>query len=131
MLGSARATLGQSANIRVTRRRSVLPRPSSAAPETRRPGDHHKQRSEALTRGRSISARGHRVVELLPFDFVVWTEDFANHAERITRYAKTNFPESPREVWLTGKLSERTRRELRKLGWTLHEQTLRTDPRAA
>jgi hypothetical protein len=70
-------------------------------------------------------AGGRRVVELMPFDFVVWTEDFANHVEHVTRYVRSNFHKSHWEVWLTGKLSDRTRQELRKRGWKAHEQALR------
>ena len=84
--------------------------------------------SEAGATG--VLASGHRIVELLPFDFVVWTEDFTNHADRITRYAATSSPRSPREIWSTGKLSERTRRELRKRGWTTraNKSRLREQP---
>jgi hypothetical protein len=70
-------------------------------------------------------ADGNRVIELLPFDFVVWTEDFANHVEHVTRYVRANFYGSHWEVWLTGQLSDRTRQELRKRGWKAHEQVLR------
>jgi hypothetical protein len=78
--------------------------------------------------GAGALAQGNRVVQLLPVDHMVWTDDLAGHVERVTRHAQTLSPTS-REVWLTGRVSDRVRNELRTRGWTVHERGLQLDPR--
>lgn len=78
--------------------------------------------------GAGALAKGNRVVQLLPVDYMVWTEDLATHADRITNQARTLSPAS-REVWLTGQVSDRARDELRGRGWTVRERSLQLDPR--
>ena len=62
------------------------------------------------------------------WNYMVWTADLADHADRITTQARTAVPGAKREVWLTGQLSQRARDELRARDWTVHERGLRLDP---
>ena len=61
---------------------------------------------------------------LFPLDYIVWTEGFAGHFDRITKRAEKDFPARNRELWLTGSASPRTLTELRDRGWTVHEKSL-------
>jgi hypothetical protein len=71
----------------------------------------------------AVLARG-RVVYLLPVDYLVWTEDLARDvAEAATRARRENAL-ARREIWLTGRASERTRSELRDRGFELREGAL-------
>lgn len=69
-----------------------------------------------------------RVLQILNVDHMVWTADLANHADRITAQARSEFSGAKPEVWLTGQVSPRTRDEFRARGWTVHEGGLRLDP---
>ena len=69
-----------------------------------------------------------RILQILNVDYMVWTQDLADHADRITAQARTAFPGARPEVWLTGQVSPRARDELRARGWTVHERGLRLDP---
>jgi hypothetical protein len=69
-----------------------------------------------------------RILQILNVDYMVWSQDLANHADRITAQARTEFPGARPEVWLTGAMSPRARDELRARGWTVHERGLRLDP---
>jgi hypothetical protein len=69
-----------------------------------------------------------RILQILNVDYMVWSQDLANHADRITAQARTEFPGARPEVWLTGEMSPRARDELRARGWTVHERGLRLDP---
>ena len=69
-----------------------------------------------------------RILQILNVDYMVWTQDLADHADRITAHARTEFPGARPEVWLTGQMSPRARDELRARGWTVHERGLRLDP---
>ena len=69
-----------------------------------------------------------RILQILNVDYMVWTQDLADHADRITTHARTEFPGARPEVWLTGQVSPRARDELRARGWTVHERGLRLDP---
>jgi hypothetical protein len=62
--------------------------------------------------GAGALAQGNRVVQLLPVDHMLWTDDLAGHVERVTKHARTLSPTS-REAWLTGNVSTRTRDELK------------------
>jgi hypothetical protein len=74
--------------------------------------------------GACVLAGSDRFACLFPLDYVVWTEGFAGHFERITKRAEKDFPTRNRELWLTGSASPRTLTELRDRGWTVHEKGL-------
>ena len=69
-----------------------------------------------------------RVLQIVNADYVVWTEDMADHADHITAQAQAAFPGAKPEVWLTGQVSPRTRDELRARGWTVFEGGLSLEP---
>ena len=69
-----------------------------------------------------------RILQILNVDYMVWTQDLADHADRIAAHARTEFPGARPEVWLTGQVSPRVRDEFRARGWTVHERGLRLDP---
>jgi hypothetical protein len=56
-----------------------------------------------------------------PVDYVAWTERVANFARR------PDLRGSTRGIWLPGQVSQRTKRELVALGWTVHEHFLRDE----
>ena len=60
-----------------------------------------------------------RVLVCGAFESVYWTADVASGEAQV----RESLPEgvSGRELWLTGSVSERTRRELHEHGWDLHE----------
>jgi hypothetical protein len=72
-----------------------------------------------------IAGEGHRFACLYPLDYVYWTEGFAGHVDRITMRAETEYPAAHRELWLTGRASERAAKEFAARGWTLHEKSLK------
>ena len=80
--------------------------------------------------GACVLAGSDRFACLFPLDYIVWTEGFAGHFDRITKRAEKDFPTRNRELWLTGRASPRTVTELRDRGWTVHEKglSLLTDP---
>jgi hypothetical protein len=95
----------------------------------------HKQESPILgivseLPGACVIAKGDRFACLYPVDYVVWTEGVAEFAERATRYAETNFPTAHRELWLTGRASERAVEELKKREWTVREKSMYVLPAA-
>jgi hypothetical protein len=69
-----------------------------------------------------------RILQILNVDYMVWTQDLADHADRITAQARSAFPGARPEVWLTGQVSPRVRDELHARGWAVHERGLRIDP---
>jgi len=75
--------------------------------------------------GACVVAEGDRFACLFPLDYVAWTEGVAGHFDRITRSAETSFPKARRELWLTGRASPRTAKELQARGWTLKEKSLK------
>ena len=68
-----------------------------------------------------------RILQILNVDYMVWSQDLADHADRITAQARAEFPGARPEAWLTGEVSPRARDELRARGWTVHERGLRLD----
>jgi hypothetical protein len=74
--------------------------------------------------GACVVAQGNRFACLFPLDYVAWTEGVAGHFDRITRAAKSGYPNAKRELWLTGRASPRTATELASRGWTLREKSL-------
>jgi hypothetical protein len=74
--------------------------------------------------GACVLAEGDRFVCLYPLDYVVWTEGVAGHIHRISKRVEADFPKAKRELWLTGRVSPRTARELAALGWTVREKSL-------
>jgi len=83
--------------------------------------------------GACVLAGSDRFACLFPLDYIVWTEGFAGHFDRITKRAEKDFPTRNRELWLTGLASPRTLTELRDRGWTVHEKglSLMTQPKNA
>jgi hypothetical protein len=75
--------------------------------------------------GACVLAEGDRFACLFPLDYVAWTEGVAGHFDRITKRAETDFPKAKRELWLTGRASPRTVKELAARGWTLRERGLK------
>jgi hypothetical protein len=65
-----------------------------------------------------------RLVHLLPVDCLSWTIDVAEDVERSTAQAMAEFPGARREIWLTGRATERARREMRARGWVVREGVL-------
>ena len=74
--------------------------------------------------GACVIAQGDRFACLFPLDYIAWTEGLAGHFERITKTAKSAFPNAKLELWLTGRASQRTASELAARGWTLREKSL-------
>jgi hypothetical protein len=74
--------------------------------------------------GACVVAQGNRFACLFPLDYVAWTEGVAGHFDRITKAAKSGYPNAKRELWLTGRASPRTATELASRGWTLREKSL-------
>jgi len=74
--------------------------------------------------GACVVAQGNRFACLFPLDYVAWTEGVAQHFDRITKAAKSGYPNAKRELWLTGRASPRTATELASRGWTLREKSL-------
>jgi hypothetical protein len=74
--------------------------------------------------GACVVAQGNRFACLFPLDYVAWTEGVAAHFDRITKAAKSDYPNAKRELWLTGRASPRTATELGSRGWTLREKSL-------
>jgi hypothetical protein len=65
---------------------------------------------------RADAADGSAVV-LLPADYLIWSEKVAAAAQQVAEETGGTAP--AREFWITGNVSERARRELRKTGWQL------------
>lgn len=76
------------------------------------------------------NARGGRFACFFALDYVVWTESVAAHFERLTAKARTDFPKSRREVWITGRVSPRTAAELAQREWTVRAQAAVIPPAA-
>lgn len=74
--------------------------------------------------GACVLAEADRFACLYPLDYFVWTEGAAAHIHRITKRVEADFPKAKRELWLTGRVSPRTARELVALGWTVREKSL-------
>jgi len=75
--------------------------------------------------GACVIAGDNRFACLFPLDYIYWTEGVAGHVDRITKRAETDYPKATREMWLTGRASERTARELAARGWSLREKSLK------
>jgi hypothetical protein len=75
--------------------------------------------------GACVIAGDNRFACLFPLDYIYWTEGVAGHVNRITQRAETDYPRATKEMWLTGRASERTAKELTARGWTLHEKSLK------
>ena len=75
--------------------------------------------------GACVIAGENRFACLFPLDYISWTEGVAGHIDRITKRAETDYPKATKEMWLTGRASERTAKELTARGWTLHEKSLK------
>lgn len=74
--------------------------------------------------GACVVAQGDRFACLFPLDYVAWTEGAAGHFDRITRVAKSEYPNARRQLWLTGQASSRTASELGSRGWIIREKSL-------
>jgi hypothetical protein len=78
--------------------------------------------SAVLTDSRAMVAlAGGRGVALLPLDYLAWTEPVAEAASEIANRAKTELGAKGLQMQITGKVSERARKELQSIGWTLTE----------
>jgi hypothetical protein len=75
--------------------------------------------------GACVIAGDNRFACLFPLDYIYWTEGVAGHVNRISKRAETDYPKATKEMWLTGRASERTAKELAARGWTLHEKSLK------
>jgi hypothetical protein len=75
--------------------------------------------------GACVIAGDNRFACLFPLDYIYWTEGVAGHVNRITNRAETDYPKATKEMWFTGRASERTAKELASRGWTLHEKSLK------
>jgi hypothetical protein len=85
--------------------------------------------SAVLTDSRAMVAlSGGQAVALLPLDYVAWTEPVAAAATEIVERAKKELGASGLEMQLTGQASERARKELRALGWTVKENASAGSP---
>jgi hypothetical protein len=71
--------------------------------------------------GALIALSGGRGVALLPLDYLAWTERVAEVAAEAAERAKTELGASGLEMQLTGRVSDRARKELQALGWALKE----------
>lgn len=80
--------------------------------------------------GACAIAKGDRFVCLYSLDYIVWTEGVARNAARVTQYAEAKFPDATRELWLTGRVSPRTARELTARGWMVREKAMNVLPAA-
>ncbi len=79
--------------------------------------------SAVLTDSRAlVGLSGGRAVALLPLDYLAWTEPTAKAAAEIAARAKTELGASGLEMQLTGRASDRARKELQALGWSVKEQ---------
>ncbi len=67
----------------------------------------------------AITMSGHLVV-MLPVDYLFWTSETAATVQRMSRLADEAGTDSS-TLWTTGRLSDRTRTELRALGWQTQE----------
>jgi hypothetical protein len=95
----------------------------------------HKQESPILgiapdLLGACVIAQGDRFACLYPVDYVAWTQDVAGYLDQATRYAETNFPTARRELWLTGRVSPRSAKELHSRGWSVREKSMYVLPAA-
>jgi hypothetical protein len=81
--------------------------------------------------GACVIAGDNRFACLFPLDYIFWTEGVAGHINRITKRAETEYPKAAKEMWLTGRASERTAKELAARGWTLREKGLKLISEAA
>jgi len=70
-------------------------------------------------------AKNNRLVHLLPVDSVSWTKEVAEAANGATQRAKEDFTGSKPELWTSGRVSVRARKELESRGWAVHERSLR------
>jgi hypothetical protein len=85
--------------------------------------------SAVLTDSRAMVAlSGGRAVALLPLDYLAWTEPVAQAATEIAARAKKELGATGLEMQLTGQASERARKELQGLGWTLKEKASSGSP---
>ncbi|HMF09849.1 MAG TPA: hypothetical protein VKJ00_11975 [Thermoanaerobaculia bacterium] len=75
--------------------------------------------------GACVIAGDNRFACLFPLDYIFWTEGVAGHINRITKRAETDYPKATKEMWLTGRASERTAKELAARGWSLREKGLK------
>jgi hypothetical protein len=83
--------------------------------------------------GITVLTADERVVQLLPVEHVVWSEELETSAAEMA-WRRRQHPERKAEVWLTGTASERTHRELDRRGWVLRQEALATalpEPAAA
>ena len=71
------------------------------------------------TRAATALAKGDRLMVLLPLDYVVWTEAFADAVDEFDERVKKDHASAHVEIWSTGKLSKRAHTELEKLGWAV------------
>jgi hypothetical protein len=78
--------------------------------------------------GACALAKGDRLACLYPIDYMVWTQSVEGYVDRGTRLAKERYPHAKRELWLTGTVSERSKKELRKRGWAVHEKGMAVLP---
>jgi hypothetical protein len=78
---------------------------------------------QVLTDSRAlVASSGGRGVALLPLDYLAWTEQVAKAATEIAERATTELGAAGLEMQLTGRVSERARKELQTLGWALKER---------
>jgi hypothetical protein len=74
--------------------------------------------------GACVIAQSARFACLFPLDYIAWTEGMAGHFDRITKRVAADFPKASRELWLTGRVSPRTSKELAARHWIVREKGL-------
>jgi hypothetical protein len=58
----------------------------------------------------------------VPVDYLNWTESTATGAQAIQAIAGKQSPGKKTELWVEGRVSDRARQELTKLGWVIHDR---------
>jgi hypothetical protein len=81
--------------------------------------------------GPCASSGRRRFACFFPLDYVVWTESVAGNIRDLTDRVRSDFPAATREMWITGRVSPRTARELYDCGWTVYELTALTKASAS
>lgn len=61
------------------------------------------------------------ILLVMPFDHVAWTENMATILVNFTDLFRRMQETTAMELWVEGRASDRTRRELESLGWTVHD----------
>ncbi|HEY7574772.1 MAG TPA: hypothetical protein VIB08_06380 [Thermoanaerobaculia bacterium] len=90
--------------------------------------DRHREKADLFriipeAPGACVTTRSGAAACFFPLDYVAWTQGVAEQADRIAKAIPGSIPKEKREVLLTGKVSERTRRELARRSGSLRTDT--------